>query len=147
MSLVQVFSYTLTSRYRLARRASSGWQILAGAQGESPVPFIEGEPGLMQRRIWSIFLARQLRAKTDIKIDCVDISSDLFPTKPWQTPDVTYHVHDCFKPFPAEFHGQYDVVHVRFWLTFVDNEHVPGLLAEFLKLLSGCLRVPNGASS
>lgn len=90
----------------------------------------------MQCSIWSIFLARQLRDKVDIKLDCVDISSDLFPTKPWQTPDVTYHVHDCFKPFSPEFYGQFDVVHVRFWLLFTSDEDVPGLLAEFHKLLS-----------
>ena len=45
------------------------------------------------------------------------------------------HVHDALKPFPEEFRGIYDVVHVRFFVSVIEK----GDLARFIGNLMGLL--------
>lgn len=65
-----------------------------------------------------------------------DVSSAMFPTSSWCLPHVTLMVQDAFKPFPAEQHEKYDVVHTRFLRCFVGDGDVEGLLRNLLSLLS-----------
>ena len=45
------------------------------------------------------------------------------------------HVQDCFKPFPAEFIGSFDIVYARFWLCLVNDPDASDLLKNLISLL------------
>ena len=83
--------------------------------------------------IWALELAAQLPNTTSI--DCFDISAEQFPPITSRPSNVHLHVHDCFKPFPAEFLGSFDMVHARFWLCLVNNPDAPDLLKNLISLL------------
>ena len=72
-------------------------------------------------------------------IDGFDISDEQFSPL-YSISNVRLFTHDCFEPFPTEFIGQYDIVHVRFWLCLVNNPDAPVLLKNLMSLLSTCLR-------
>lgn len=46
------------------------------------------------------------------------------------------YTHDVFEPFPAEFNQAFDVVHVRFFMTLVNNESLGPLIRTLMGLLS-----------
>ncbi|PGH10993.1 hypothetical protein AJ79_05144 [Helicocarpus griseus UAMH5409] len=60
---------------------------------------------------WLRDLAKEL--PTTCRLDGFDISLDQVPGKDLFPSDINYYVQDLLKPFPTEFLGQYDVVHVR----------------------------------
>lgn len=61
--------------------------------------------------IWLRDLAETL-PKTCI-FDGFDISLDQLPDRVLFPTDINYYVQDILAPFPTEFLGQYDAVHVR----------------------------------
>lgn len=72
------------------------------------------------------------------RIDGFDISSDQFPPQAWRGNIVHLFTHDTFNPFPSEYLGQYDIVHIRFFVTIVNNEDAEPLLNNLMTLLSKC---------
>ncbi|EGE83749.2 hypothetical protein BDDG_06694 [Blastomyces dermatitidis ATCC 18188] len=62
-------------------------------------------------RVWLRDLAGRL-PKT-CRFDGFDISMDQVPDRPLFPTDINYYTQDMLEPFPAEFRGQYDAVHVR----------------------------------
>lgn len=72
-------------------------------------------------------------------MDGFDISHAQFPPKEWLPSNVHLYTHDVFEPFPAEFHQAYDVVHVRFFMTLVNNESLGPLIRTLMTLLSMCI--------
>ncbi len=81
-----------------------------------------------------ISLAAQL--PTTIHIDGFDISSAQFPPKEWLPRNVHLHEQDVFAPFAAEYWGVYDVVHVRYLSTLVNNRSLGPLIRNLGTLLS-----------
>jgi hypothetical protein len=83
--------------------------------------------------MWASELAAKLPQST---IDAFDISPAHFPPEAWRLPNVRFVTHDCFKPFAEEFRGQYDVIHIRFWVCVVNDSIVKPVLDNILTLLS-----------
>ena len=69
------------------------------------------------------------------RIDAFDISGDQFAPATSRPANLHLHLQDCFKPFPAEFVGSFDIVHARFWLCLVNNPDAPELLKNMVSLL------------
>ncbi|KAF4621499.1 hypothetical protein G7Y89_g14575 [Cudoniella acicularis] len=84
-------------------------------------------------RIWATELADKLGASAIV--DAFDVSADQFPPRGWRSPNVCFTSHDCFKPFPAEYQNQFDIVHLRFWLCIINDDVVEPLLENVLTLL------------
>ena len=70
------------------------------------------------------------------KIDGFDISPNQYPPEVWRPNNVHLYTQDIFKPFPEASLGQYDIVHVRFMLTLVNNKDAEPLLENLVTLLS-----------
>lgn len=70
------------------------------------------------------------------RIDGFDISPDQYPYEGWCAKNVHLITHDAFKPFPQEYLSKYDVVHIRFFCTLLNNEDVDPLLKDLVTLLS-----------
>lgn len=85
------------------------------------------------KSIWALEVAAQL-PKT-VRIDAFDISGDQYTPATSRPDNLHLHIQDCFKPFPSEFVGAFDVVYARFWLCIVDNPDAPDLLRNMVSLL------------
>ena len=70
-----------------------------------------------------------------VRIDGFDISGDQFAPATSCPDNLHLHVHDCFKPFPSEFVGAFDIVYARFWLCLVNNPDASDLLKSMVSLL------------
>jgi hypothetical protein len=57
-----------------------------------------------------------------------DISSQQFPTS--SIANVTFSVHDLFKPFLRQHLGRYDLVHVRLLVLVVKREDIMRVLKK-----------------
>ena len=77
-----------------------------------------------------------------VRIDGFDISGDQYTPATSRPDNLHLHIQDCFKPFPSEFVGAFDVVYARFWLCIVNNPDAPDLLRNMVSLLKpgGCLQ-------
>jgi hypothetical protein len=63
-----------------------------------------------------------------------DISAAMFPSTPPK--GMSFHIQDMFQPFATEFHGKYDLVHLRF-LVAATNEHTYKIVVNnIISLLS-----------
>ncbi|KAF2869228.1 S-adenosyl-L-methionine-dependent methyltransferase [Massariosphaeria phaeospora] len=82
--------------------------------------------------IWAGEIAVQL---PDAKIDAIDISAAQFPPAPFRKSNTHFWTHDCFKPFPDEYLGQFDIVHARFWLCIINDDVAKPLMENLLTLL------------
>lgn len=63
-----------------------------------------------------------------------DISPQQFPTMRSET--TSFYVHDLLKPFPAEHHGKYDLVHLRFLLAVLKEDQLKTAVDNLVPLLS-----------
>jgi hypothetical protein len=70
------------------------------------------------------------------EIDAFDIGNAFFPPSAWLPENVRLHLHDVYDPFPERFHGQFDVVHLRLFLT-LSKAQIARMLQNALTLLSG----------
>ncbi|KAI9372263.1 hypothetical protein BJX61DRAFT_534113 [Aspergillus egyptiacus] len=61
-----------------------------------------------------------------------DISSAQFPA---ESDGINYSVQDVFKPFPAEQHGRYDLVHVRLLVLALKESEYQAAVKNILSLL------------
>lgn len=92
-------------------------------------------------RIWAIELAESL---PNSRVDGFDISDKQFPPKEWCPSNVTLKAHDSFDPFPEEYHGVYDVVNVRYFMSLLHNkERLHLFLRNVRSLLSMISLSPN----
>ncbi|KAJ5722102.1 hypothetical protein N7488_000137 [Penicillium malachiteum] len=82
--------------------------------------------------IWPISLAHSL---PHWQIDGFDISGDQYPVAAWLPSNVNLHEHDAFQPFPEKYHGKYDIVNVRFFMTLLDSDKIHQLLRNVMALL------------
>ncbi|KAJ5636929.1 uncharacterized protein N7484_010242 [Penicillium longicatenatum] len=82
--------------------------------------------------IWPISLAHSL---PHWQIDGFDISGDQYPVDAWLPPNVNLHKHDAFQSFPEEYHGKYDIVNVRFFMTLLNGHNVHQFLRNVMMLL------------
>ncbi|MCJ1479796.1 hypothetical protein MMC13_008482 [Lambiella insularis] len=80
---------------------------------------------------WALETATKYPSAT---VDGFDISDEQFSPL-YSISNVRLIVHDCFKPFPSAYLGQYDIVHARFWLCLVNNPDAPELLKNLITLL------------
>ena len=84
--------------------------------------------------IWPLELSRELPGTA--RIDGFDISPAQYPHRNWLPANVILYVHNAFAPFPQEYAGVYDVVHVRFFVTLINEENVAGFIQNLMVLLS-----------
>ncbi|KAF2662080.1 S-adenosyl-L-methionine-dependent methyltransferase [Lophiostoma macrostomum CBS 122681] len=82
--------------------------------------------------IWASEVAAAL---PNARIDAVDISAEQFPPEAFKPQNLHYWVHDCFKAFPAEHSGQFDAVHMRYWLCIVNDDVAEKLIENVVTLL------------
>jgi hypothetical protein len=54
------------------------------------------------------------------RLDGFDISAKQFPQGPLPS-NIALHLANCKQPFPAEFHGKFDVVYIRFLIAAMDT--------------------------
>ena len=64
-----------------------------------------------------------------------DISDKFFPPSAWLPSNVSLHLHDIYEPFPEGSNGQFDVVHLRLFLT-LSTAQVAQILQNAKMLLS-----------
>ena len=86
------------------------------------------------RSIWLQELAEQLPPTT--KLYGFDNSPEQFPAEDWRPPNMTLEARDCFEPFPQQYIGTFDVVHIRFFRCIVKNNDPEPLLRNLMTLLS-----------
>lgn len=86
------------------------------------------------KRIWALELANELSSSA--RIDGFDISPAQFTPQAWCGNKVHLRTHDAFKPFPPEYLGQYDIVHLRLFGLVANNENAEPLLKNLITLLS-----------
>jgi SAM-dependent methyltransferase len=84
----------------------------------------------------SIWVSEVAAGLPEASFDAVDISADQFPPNSFHPHNVKFWTHDCFKPFPDEYLGNFDIVNARFWLCIVNDDVADKLLDNFLTLLS-----------
>jgi len=68
----------------------------------------------------------------DQQFDGFDVSSARFPKKG----KCRYRVHDMLRPFPAQYHGLYDLVHVRYLAQSLRNGQYTKAATNLMDLLS-----------
>lgn len=73
------------------------------------------------------------------QIDGFDISGDQYPSATWVAPNISLYEHDAFQPFPSEYHGKYDIVNLRFFMTLLNGQNLDRVLRNVMALLSTCL--------
>lgn len=103
-------------------------------QGE-PCKHSSRPPGLTPSSIWACELGNKL-SSTGAEIDAFDISDLQFPAPAFRPANVHFHVHNSFQPYPEEFLGKFDVVHVRFMMCSVNDANARKLLSQLLTLMS-----------
>ncbi|MCJ1351570.1 MAG: hypothetical protein MMC33_001554 [Icmadophila ericetorum] len=91
-----------------------------------------------QTAIWPIDVADDHHSLSTGEIDAFDISDAFFPPSAWLPPNVKLHLHDIYKPFPEQFRGQFDIIHLRLFLT-LSKSQVDTILQNAMTLLK-----PNG---
>lgn len=69
---------------------------------------------------------------SELRLDGFDIASGLFPEKG----NGKYAVQDITKPFPPEYHGVYDLVHIRYLTIALPAEKYLPATRNVVKLLS-----------
>ncbi|KAF2478183.1 uncharacterized protein BDR25DRAFT_275981 [Lindgomyces ingoldianus] len=97
----------------------------------SDTPFRIADLGT-QTATWPISLAED--PTISVEIDAFDISNAFFPPSVWVPGNVKLHLHDIYNPFPEEFLGNFDVVHLRLFLT-LSMEKVNTILRNAMALL------------
>lgn len=75
---------------------------------------------------------------SDLRFDGFDISSEMFP----KHGKSSYFVQDLLEPFPSEYHGTYDLVHVQFLHLAPQKEKFRPAAKNLLQLLSEYFRAP-----
>lgn len=62
-----------------------------------------------------------------------DISTERFPRE--NLPGVEFVQHDATKPFPQQYHGYFDIVHLRLLVYAITAEDLPRVVANVTQLL------------
>lgn len=70
------------------------------------------------------------------RLDGFDISADQYPPKEWLPGNISLSLLDIQKAVPEELVGQYDMVHVRLFLTVVQKDDPSTILKNLTDMLS-----------
>ncbi len=85
---------------------------------------------LNQFSIWLEELHSQTAPET--RLDGFDISAALFPSES----KCTYLLQNVLEPFPSEYHGLYDLVHIRYMVVAFKGEQYLQAIENLLQILS-----------
>ena len=85
-----------------------------------------------RNRAWALEVATTF---PNAQVHGFDVSDEQFSPS-YNIKNMTLSVHDAFEPFPSEFVGQFDIVHVRFFLCLVNDAVAPVLVENLATLLS-----------
>ena len=91
-------------------------------------------PMLTQARVWLCDLSKDLPSSS--QLDGFDISDSQFPVAENLPSNVKLYTQDAAAEPPQELHGQYDVVHLRLFLSVIADNDPGGVLRFCHKLLS-----------
>ena len=67
-----------------------------------------------------------------------DVSSEQFPLIEERRSGQDYFVHDMTKQFPRRFHGEFDVVHIRFMTCALRRQDIAAAVENVTELLRQC---------
>jgi hypothetical protein len=84
--------------------------------------------------IWALDVAED-PSFTDIEVDAFDLQDEFFPPPAWTPRNVRWHVHDVYEPFAQKLLAQFDVVHVRLFLS-MSKTQIGMLICNAMTLLS-----------
>lgn len=84
----------------------------------------------------SIWISELATTLPEAVFDAVDISAEQYPPEAFRAPNVSFWTHDCFKPFPKEYLGKFNVVNVKFWLCFINDDVADKVFQNVVTLLS-----------
>ncbi|KAK2810734.1 hypothetical protein FQN50_002777 [Emmonsiellopsis sp. PD_5] len=85
--------------------------------------------------LWLFDVANELNDPS-ISYDGFDISSVQFPSEtPVGLGKFSFTQHDATKPFPVEFHSQFDLINVRLLVQALKGADVPAFVANLVELL------------
>jgi len=87
--------------------------------------------------IWLLDLADQLPAS--VQLHGFDIDTSQCPPGEWLPRNVSIHKLDIFGEIPQRFCGQYDIIHIRFFLCVITQSNPRALLECLMAMLK-----PNG---
>ena len=85
-----------------------------------------------QTRAWALEVATLF---PNAQVHGFDVSDEQFSPS-YNIKNLTLSVHDAFEPFPQQFVGHFDIVHVRFFLCLVNDAVAPALVENLATLLS-----------
>ena len=94
--------------------------------------------GLICLSIWLEDLHKRSRSRElveDRRFDGFDVSPARFP----KNSSCTYQVHDMSMPFPEQYHGLYDLVHVRYMALTLKKDQYVSAAENLMDLLSKSL--------
>ena len=84
--------------------------------------------------VWIRDMARSFHGALKPQLVGFDISSAQFTEK---DPDIDFVVHDILTPFPLEFHGKFDLVHVRLLVCALRQESLRDAVKNIVAILRG----------
>ncbi|GJP98372.1 cytochrome P450 family protein [Aspergillus niger] len=82
--------------------------------------------------LWSSEVAREY---PQFQVDSFDISCDQYPSPSWRPENLILHERDILQPFPEEYHGVYDIVNVRFFITLLNEKNLSLFLTNINAIL------------
>ena len=106
-------------------------QSIPPLQGQSAIADVGTGTGS-----WLIDVERKFHGVSDSKIRLVgfDISSAKFRKS--DESGVEFVTHDITTAFPSEYHGKFDVVHLRLLVYAIREDDVSGVVENVIQLLS-----------
>lgn len=114
--------------------------ILSGQLLHQCIPPLQGHSAIADvgtgTGSWLIDIARSFGEVSDKKIRFVgfDISSAKFRIS--DETGVEFVTHDMTTPFPPEYHGKFDVVHLRLLVVAIREDDVSSVVENVMQLLS-----------
>ncbi|MCJ1431029.1 hypothetical protein MMC27_000379 [Xylographa pallens] len=132
--------YPLARGYRAASRLDLQHYIWKQSQGYLVHPNIPLDPEDLKiadigtgTGIWLLDLADQL--PVSVQLDGFDIDTSQCPPAEWLPENVAIHKLDIYGEIPRRFYGQYDIIHVRFFLCVVIQSNPKALLERLMVML------------
>ncbi|MCJ1359592.1 MAG: hypothetical protein MMC33_009594 [Icmadophila ericetorum] len=137
--------YSLARGYRAASRLNLQhylWKQSAGYLIHPNIPLVDGQHVRITdigtgTGIWLLDLGESLPRSS--RLDGYDIDVRQCPPTQWLPENVTMRTLDVYDPIPEDLIGQYDIIHIRYFICVVRDSNPAALPQTFLKMLK-----PNG---
>ena len=85
--------------------------------------------------VWIRDIAKSFEGPPNPRLVGFDISPAQFPSQ--KTPNIEFVVQDILNPFPVEYHGKFDLVHVRLLVCALQKESLREAVKNIVAILRG----------